>query len=264
MGCASSHPASLHPGNIPLQSVGTFPSGHMPSSIPQSTLNQRSARPFAHSQPAPVVSAGPPQSQWSSMLTQPTRFRPAPICSQPQPFAYYPPSQSGGKLSGPNSMLTQQQPQPVNPPPRYLNQMGTMSSQPINPVGQLPISPPMGGSGVAQRGPGMLSHVPQQQQQQIVGRSATASGLFSTGLGACVGSVRSGLQPAPQYSSVMLSQLLGPGQPSGNCANTSIPGSHYPINSLPPQQLQSMSRSDFAPPSSVLSVNPHYPEGGNM
>ncbi|KAG5450308.1 Histone lysine acetyltransferase crebbp [Clonorchis sinensis] len=272
MGPGSNAVPVAHPGSMTVpSSTNCYSVCQALSTAPQPTLNSRSVR---HPPQAGFVSNQPslpfPQSQqWNPMSLQHARFRPAPPPppppgSQPQ-FPYY---QQASKVVGPTASPVGQQPPQLNPaPPRYVNQMGVVShpsQSQLTPPSQLPVSPPMGGVPLP-RGGGMIPHGSQAQLLRP-GNSNLSSVSLAPGPGMTMGPTRSH-QPHPQYSSsVMLSQLLGPGQQQSNgsgAVNLPLPSSHYPM--IPPSQAQqSLSRPDFGPSSNILPVTPHYQESGNI
>lgn len=107
------------------------------------------------------------------------------------------------------------------------------------------------------RGPGPMGVQNPQLIPRGGGNASMASGPSLSGMS--VNPNRSG-HPAPHYSSVMLSQLLGPGQ-TNSMSPSSMPGNDFMLSAV----QQPVGRLDFSTPHpNVMPVNPHYQDTGNM
>ncbi|KAA0201175.1 CREB-binding protein [Fasciolopsis buskii] len=261
----------LHPNSIPSQSSSCYPSIPNPPTVqhpcnPGRPMPQRHTshpQPQPQSQPIPQMMSGPipnhPSQQWAPVPQQ-ARFRPPshssipvnqPQTQQPNPqqqTSYY--HQQSGKLGSVNSIPCQSQ---LNSSPRYLNHMGPqhqVQQQQQLQAGQMPMSSIM-------RGPGPMGVQNPQLIPRGGGNASMASGPSLSGMS--VNPNRSG-HPAPHYSSVMLSQLLGPGQ-TNSMSPSSMPGNDFMLSAV----QQPVGRLDFSTPHpNVMPVNPHYQDTGNM
>uniref|UniRef100_A0A5K4EL46 Histone acetyltransferase n=1 Tax=Schistosoma mansoni TaxID=6183 RepID=A0A5K4EL46_SCHMA len=203
---------------------------------PQNSQSVAGSRPlpqsrYPYSQVQQQQIIGNPQSHqsqsWSSLPTQQPRFRQA--ITPPsfnQQFSIPCHQQIGKPLS-----TTISPTQASNSPQRYMTQ--TNMPQPM--TNQIPISPPASN----------ISRCANTAMPQMVSlpRCTNSLSMPSMGLVNSAGmSPNRAVQPSPHYSSVMLSQLLGPGQ-TANLVNTPSSVSEYP--NMP--NKQHLVRQEFIP-----------------
>ncbi|CAH8547922.1 unnamed protein product [Schistosoma mattheei] len=204
----------------------------------QSFTGSRSLPPqsrYPYSQVQQQQITGNPQSHqsqsWSSLPTQQPRFRQAltpPSFNQQsnQQFSI-PCHQQVGKPPSTTISPTQAS----NSPQRYMTQ--TNMPQPM--TNQIPISPPA--SNISRCANTVMP------QMASLPRCTNSLSMPSMGLVNSAGMNPSrAVQPSPHYSSVMLSQLLGPGQ-TANLVNTPSSVSEYP--NIPSKQH--LVRQEFIP-----------------
>ena len=252
------NPSSLHPSNMVSQQQNSYQMYQGSSQIPQSSNTSRSAQSSRYSytqlQQPGISNTQPLQpQQWSPVPNQPPRFRTTGsnnLSQQPNPqqFSSIPCYQQPVKVPGPQSAM-----QP-NPPQRFVNQLNMAHPSQQLQTNQVPISP-----STLSRGPGgLVPQITQLSRCPDNPSSASSGNLMSGPVGGGVGPNRS-TQPSPHYSSVMLSQLLGPGQAMNpNSTPVSLP--EYAMH---PNNKQHLSRQDFVPPpaQNMLPVHPHYQDG---
>ncbi|CAH8547179.1 unnamed protein product [Dicrocoelium dendriticum] len=223
----------MHGSIIPPQPLNNYSMGQVSSSTFQPSLAVRGGRHPSHLQMPLASSQSLPQGQaqqWASMAPQQTRLRPTIVGAQPS--LYY--SQSDRLCATYTPGVPQQQ---TSTSPRYADHPGnSRSSLQVNSSSQISSgnTQPRSGSVMPQVSP----HLQQQFSSRCSGNCATLTNVSSIGPLPVPGSTmtsRSG-QPLPQYSSAMLSQLLGPGQSTGGGPGAPM-SAHFPANPFASSQM---------------------------